>query len=109
MGRRQSEPQPIHTISLNHPITIYGDGEQIEELHFYRRANLGDLRAAERQAKGEIAITTVLLMRLCNLTMKEIEAIDLVDMGPIGVFLEYLTGEGPDPRKSEEPDQPDPT
>lgn len=115
MGKsRRSEPgrEPIYTIPLRHPINTYGEGEEIADLNFYRRANLGDLRAAERQADGDIAITTVLLMRLCELTAKEVEAIDLVDMAPISLFLEYLTGEGPDPRLANEkvadPDTPIP-
>lgn len=106
---RQSEPErtPIHSIPLQFPITIYGAGEEVVELHFYRRANLGDLRAAERQGKGEIGQTAILLMRLCQITGREVEAIDLVDMAPVGAFLEYLTGEGPDPRLEDEEDEPD--
>ncbi len=107
--RRDEDRRPIHSIPLQFPITIYGEGEEVETLHFYRRANLGDLRAAERQGKGEIGQTTILLMRLCQLTAREAEAIDLVDMPAIGAFLEYLTGEGPDPRVEEAgPESEDP-
>ena len=107
MSKRPDRP-PIHSIKLHFPIEVYGADERISELAFYRRANLGDLKAAERQTKGEIAQTTVLLMRLCQLTQKEIEAIDLVDMPRISDFLEYLTGNGPDPREEAEPDAEDP-
>jgi uncharacterized protein YkuJ len=94
-SRPVSAKTSIQTIQLEYPIDVFGDGEVVTEISFSRRATLGDLAAAERNSKTDFDRVVFLLMRLCDLTRREVEALDASDMGPIAEYLETLVSGRP--------------
>ena len=69
------------TVTLDYPIMVGGD--RVERLEV-RRANVGDLEAAEAAGPGRVAMTRVLISRLTGLLPGEAQSIDAADFGKLG-------------------------
>lgn len=74
-------------------VPIRNGADWISELRFLRRAEFGDLEAAE-DAKGSMGRVVVLVSRLCNLTLREARSIDAVDVENVANAVAEILGEG---------------